>query len=280
MRVVVTGAGGQLGFDILKQLRTHNIECYGLDRNHTDITDFKATKQIIEKYMPTIVIHCAAYTNVDNAEKNIEECKLVNTSATANIADVCKSIDAKLMYISTDYVFSGNEPLPYEVDSKTMPLSVYGHSKLEGELEVIKRLDKYFVVRTSWSFGTNGSNFVQTMLRIGTVRDSVNVVSDQFGSPTFTRDLAELIISMIQTDKYGIYHATNEGFCSWAEFAEEIYLQAGYSTKVNFIKSDDYITLATRPKNSMLSKRSLDAVGFNRLPEWKDALKRYLIHKS
>lgn len=276
MRVLVTGAGGQLGYDVVRLLNAKGIECCGLNRTQLDITNSEQTKDIIMNYYPNIVIHCAAYTEVDAAESNIDECQNINTKSTANIADVCNKINAKLVYISTDYVFSGEEDKPYEIDSEPKPLSIYAQTKLDGEVEAINRVERLYIIRTSWSYGENGDNFVKTMLKIGKERDEINVVSDQIGSPTYTEDLALLIIDLIQTEKYGIYHATNEGYCSWAEFALEIFKQAGYITKVNFVESSQYATIAIRPKNSTLSKLSLDEAGFKRLPEWQDALARYL----
>ncbi|OMD97712.1 MULTISPECIES: dTDP-4-dehydrorhamnose reductase [Paenibacillus] len=276
MRVIVTGAKGQLGFDVVECLNSHGVSNVGLDVNSLDLTDFKATERLFLEYMPDVVIHSAAFTDVEKAEIQIDQCKLVNVDVTENIAILCNQINAKLVYISTDYVFSGDNPNAYDVDSPTGPLSVYGQSKLEGERRVINETDKYFIIRTSWAFGINGHNFVDTMLKIGKRQNVVNVVSDQIGSPTHTEDLANLIFEMIKTNNYGIYHATNEGQCSWAEFAVEIFRLADYSTEVNFITSDLYPVKAIRPKNSTMSKDKLDQQGFSRLPHWKLALKRYL----
>lgn len=276
MKVLVTGANGQLGSDILKILNSRNIESRGIHSYDFDLTDTKFTSEYIKSYAPDIVIHCAAYTNVDQAEVEIDKCWNINAIATANLAKVCNHLDAKIVYISTDYVFSGESTVPYEVDSPPFPLSEYGKSKYAGEKEIAKLTDKYFIVRTSWSFGVNGKNFVNTMLELSKQHSVIDVVADQYGSPTYTIDLAQLIIEMMLTDKYGVYHATNEGYCSWAEFAAEIFRQAGCSSKVSYISTDQYPVKAVRPKNSCLSKSSLDQSGFTRLPSWQDALKRYL----
>ncbi|KLU64364.1 dTDP-4-dehydrorhamnose reductase [Desulfosporosinus acididurans] len=276
MKVLVTGAKGQLGSDMIKELQARNINCLGTGRDDFDITDFEATLRVITNYHPDAVIHCAAYTAVDMAEENKELCTAVNVEGTKNIAKACKAIDAKIIYISTDYVFPGTGDKAYEVDDVTCPLGVYGETKLEGELAVKEQLCKYFIVRISWVFGKNGNNFVKTMLNIGKTRADVNVVSDQIGSPTYTADLAPLLCDMLVTEEYGTYHATNEGFCSWAEFAAEIFRQAGYKTKVNFISTSEYPTKAHRPSNSRLSKVSLDLAGFSHLPSWQDGLNRYL----
>lgn len=276
MKILVTGVKGQLGHDVLKELKLRKIDCLGADKEEFDITDARATSRFIKKYRPDAVIHCSAYTAVDKAEDEPEICMAVNAGGTRNIASVCKEIDAKMIYISTDYVFPGKGSKDYDVDDPTGPLSVYGKSKLEGELAVRELLQKYFIVRISWVFGKNGNNFVKTMLRIGKEREVVNVVCDQIGSPTYTADLAKLLCDMVTTEKYGIYHATNEGFCSWAEFAEEIFKLSGYPTKVNPIPTSEYPAKAVRPLNSRMSKRSLDEAGFGRLPDWHDALARYL----
>ncbi|NLU32709.1 MAG: dTDP-4-dehydrorhamnose reductase [Clostridiaceae bacterium] len=276
MKVLVTGVKGQLGHDVLRALQLRNIECLGADIGEFDITDAKAAADFIKGYRPDAVIHCSAYTAVDKAEDDRELCIAVNAGGTRNIASVCREIDARMVYISTDYVFPGSGSNEYEVDDPTGPLNVYGKSKLDGELVVKELLRKYFIVRISWVFGKNGNNFVKTMLRIGKERSEVNVVCDQVGSPTYTADLAELLCDMVVTEKYGTYHATNEGFCSWAEFAQEIFRLAGYSTRVNPILTSEYPTKATRPINSRMSKKSLDYAGFKRLPPWQDALARYL----
>lgn len=274
--ILVTGINGQLGYDVIKELKKRNIECMGAGRNEFDITDFSKTKEFIKNLSPDAVIHCAAYTAVDKAEDESELCRKINAEGTKNIAEISKEIDAKMIYISTDYVFPGIGDKPYEINDKTEPLGVYGKTKLEGENFVKEILEKYFIVRISWVFGKNGNNFIKTMLRIGKENNEINVVNDQIGSPTYTSDLAKLLCDMVNTEKYGVYHATNEGYCSWADFAEEIFKQVGYNTKVNKITTAQYPSKATRPFNSRMSHKSLDEGGFSRLPNWKDALKRYL----
>lgn len=275
MKVLVTGANGQLGYDVVKELQKQNIECCGATRKDFDIVDFEATEKFITNYMPDVVIHCAAYTAVDKAEDEQGLCYLVNASATENIAQISKKIDAKMVYISTDYVFDGTKKDFYEVDDKPNPVNVYGRTKLLGEQAVQKILNKYFIVRISWVFGEHGSNFVKTMLRLGKERKELNIVADQYGSPTYTADLAPLLIEMIKTDKYGIYHATNEGVCSWEEFAEEIFKLAKMNVKVNRITTDEYPTKAKRPLNSRLSKEKLDKY-FYKLPFWEIALEKFI----
>lgn len=275
MKVLVTGANGQLGCDVVKELQKRNIECCGAARKDFDIVNFEATEKFITNYMPDVVIHCAAYTAVDKAEDEQGLCYLVNASATENIVQICKKIDAKMVYISTDYVFDGTKDGFYKVDDKPNPINIYGRTKLLGEQAVQKILKKYFIVRISWIFGEHGNNFVKTMLRLGKEHEELNVVADQYGSPTYTADLAPLLIEMIKTDKYGIYHATNEGVCSWAEFAEEIFKVAGMNVKVNHIATDEYPTKAKRPLNSRLSKEKLKE-NFRELRDWKNALKEYI----
>ena len=274
MKVLVTGANGQLGYDVVKELQKQNIECCGATRKDFDIVDFEATEKFITNYMPDVVIHCAAYTAVDKAEDEQGLCYLVNTSATENIAQICKKIDAKMVYISTDYVFDGTKDGFYEVDDKPNPINVYGKTKLLGEQAVQKILNKYFIVRISWVFGEHGNNFVKTMLRLGKERKELNVVADQYGSPTYTADLAPLLVEMIKTNKYGIYHATNEGVCSWAEFAEEIFRTIGWNVKVNYISTEEYLTKAKRPLNSKLSTKKLE--GFKEMNTLKICLIQFV----
>lgn len=276
MKVLVTGVQGQLGYDVMKVLHARNIDCIGADIQQFDITDFQATERFIQNYGPDVVIHCSAYTAVDKAEENYDQCYAVNADGPKNIAKVCKQLNAKMVYISTDYVFPGTGTRAYEVNDPTGPVSVYGKTKLAGEEAVRSQLDKYFIVRISWVFGKNGNNFIRTMLRLAKEHDEINVVSDQIGSPTYTADLAPLLCDMIETEKYGTYHATNEGYCSWAEFAQTIFKTAGCHTKVNFITTDKYPSKAKRPANSRMSKKSLDENGFHRLPVWQDAVARYL----
>lgn len=276
MKVLVTGVAGQLGYDVVRELNIRGIEAVGVDRNDFDITDVKATEKFICSVHPDAVIHCAAYTAVDAAEDNAELCQKVNADGTENIAKICAKIKAKMLYISTDYVFPGNGNIPYDINAEKKPQNIYGQSKLDGELAVQKYLQNYFIVRISWVFGKNGNNFVKTMLRLGKEKDKLSVVGDQIGSPTYTFDLARLLVDIVQTDKYGIYHATNEGYCSWAEFAKEIMKKANLPCQIVPITTAEYSTKAKRPLNSRLDKCSLDKNGFCRLPSWQDALQRYL----
>jgi dTDP-4-dehydrorhamnose reductase len=274
--ILVTGAAGQLGTDVVAELEKRNIDHIGTDIAELDITDSGAVRKFMEIHKPKCVIHCAAYTAVDKAEDEPELCNRVNADGTENIAKVCREINAEMIYISTDYVFDGKSITDYEIDEKKAPVSVYGKSKLAGEEAVLKHLEKHYIVRVSWVFGHVGSNFVKTMLKLAQTKDELNVVSDQTGSPTYTPDLAKLLIDMVLSEKYGVYHATNEGYCSWAEFATEIMHKSGSNCKINHIKTEQYPTKAVRPKNSRLSKTSLDKAGFSRLPAWQDALERYL----
>lgn len=276
VKVLVTGANGQLGYDVTKELQNQNIECYGAIRKDFDIVDFEATENFISNYMPDVIIHCAAYTAVDKAEDEQGLCYLVNASATENIAEICRKINAKMLYISTDYVFDGTKDGFYKVDDKPNPINVYGKTKLLGEQAVQRILNKYFIVRISWVFGEHGNNFVKTMLRLGNERKEISVVADQYGSPTYTADLAPLLVEMIQTEKYGIYHATNEGVCTWAEFAEEIFKIAGIDVKVNHITTAEYPTRAKRPLNSRLSKEKIINNKFIIIRAWEKALREFI----
>lgn len=277
MKILVTGATGQLGFDILKELKRRNHIAVGVSSKEMDITNFNEVKDVIKKVNPQAIIHCAAYTAVDNAEEDIEKCRKVNAYGTENIAKICKELDIKMMYYSTDYVFSGEGKDYWKPDDKIKePLNIYGKTKYEGEIAVQKYLDKFYIIRISWVFGINGNNFVKTMLKLGKERDVVCVVNDQIGSPTYTYDLAKLSVDMIESDKYGIYHATNEGICSWYEFAKEIFRQSNTDIKLKGIKSCEFPTKARRPKNSRMNKDKLVENGFNRLPSWQNALSRYL----
>lgn len=275
--ILVTGANGQLGFDVIKELNKRNIECLGIDKTELDITDENAVNEYILKLNPYCVIHCAAYTEVDKAEDESEACYKVNVTGTENIAKACKKVNAKIIYISTDYVFNGQGNIDFEVDGNINPLSVYGKTKYEGELKVKEILNKHFIVRISWVFGLSGNNFVKTMLKLGKEKESLNVVCDQMGSPTYTVDLAPLLCDMALSEKYGVYHATNEGVCSWAEFAAEIMKKANLNCVINPIPTSEYKTKAVRPLNSRLSKKSIVDDGFNLLPRWEEALERYLI---
>ena len=274
MKVLVTGASGQLGYDVVAQLGRRGIQHIGADIDEFDITDKDAVRKYIEIHKPSCVIHCAAYTAVDSAEDDVELCWDINESGTENIAISCHEIGAEMIYISTDYVFDGKGDSPFEVDSHVAPLSVYGKSKLACEEALMRRLDRSYIVRTSWLFGKIGNNFVKTMLRLAQSRDVISVVDDQIGSPTYTEDLSVLLCDMVSSGKYGVYHATNEGFCSWAEFARAIMRLCGSVCKINPIPSEQYPTKAVRPKNSRLSKSSLDKAGFARLPDWRNALER------
>ncbi len=276
MKVLVTGVGGQLGFDVMRELTRRGVEACGADRAEFDITDADATRKFITAYAPDAVIHCSAYTAVDAAEDEKEICRAVNAGGTENIAEVCREIGAKMLYISTDYVFPGNGDRFYEPTDSVAPCNVYGETKLAGEEAVQAILTRYFIVRISWVFGKNGNNFIKTMLRLGKEREELSVVSDQWGSPTYTKDLAPLLCDMIATEKYGVYHATNEGVTNWADFAKEIFKEAGISCKVHPVSTEEYPTKAVRPKNSRLSKTCLDEAEFARLPDWQDALRRYL----
>lgn len=276
MKILVTGYNGQLGYDVIKELRSRGIDCLGADKDDFDITNEKETLKAITEYSPSAVIHCAAYTAVDRAEDDEETCRRVNVDGSKNIALACASLGCKMVYISTDYVYGGKGETPFEPSSPTAPCNIYGKTKLEGEKQVQKYCKKSFIVRTSWVFGINGGNFVKTMLRLSESHDTLTVVSDQIGSPTYTPDLARLICDMVVTEKYGIYHGTNEGCCSWAEFAAEIMKLAGKDTKIIPILTKDYKCAAERPLNSRLSKKCLDDAGFERLPTWQNALERYM----
>ena len=290
MKVFVTGVGGQLGFDVMKELEKRGYEAVGSDileettfKNYVklDITDKADVEETILKIKPDAVVHCAAWTAVDAAEdaENIDKVCAINAKGTENIANACKKADAKMVYISTDYVFDGQGDTPWQPDCKDYaPLSVYGKTKLEGELAVSSILEKYFIVRIAWVFGLNGNNFIKTMLNVGKKYDTVRVVSDQIGTPTYTLDLSRLLVDMAETEKYGYYHATNEGgYISWYDFTCEIFRQAGYTTTVLPVTTAEYgLSKAARPFNSRLDKSKLRDNGFEPLPTWQDALIRYL----
>ena len=296
MKVFVTGVGGQLGYDVIKELTARGYEAVGSDildncdaKNYVklDITDAAAVREALCEIKPDAVVHCAAWTAVDAAEdeENKQKVYLINSAGTENIAKICKELDCKMVYISTDYVFNGQGEEPWEADCKDYaPLSVYGESKLQGEKAVSSILDKYFIVRIAWVFGLNGKNFIKTMLNVGAKYDTVRVVCDQIGTPTYTLDLSRLLVDMLETEKFGFYHATNEGgFISWYDFTCEIFRQAGYKTKVVPVTTEEYgISKAARPFNSRLDKSKLVSNGFKPLPTWQDALSRYLkeIEKS
>lgn len=276
MKVLVTGATGQLGWDVMQELKKRNIECCGTGSKELDITDREAVMRFIEAYRPDAVIHCAAYTAVDKAEDEPEKCRDVNVNGTAYIAEACRTVDAKMVYISTDYVFGDDGDKPHEVDDPVHPLNVYGQTKWEGEEAVRRTLQKYFIVRISWVFGEHGNNFVKTMLCLGQMHKEIAVVADQFGAPTYTADLAPLLCDMIETDKYGTYHACNGSCCSWAEFAEEIFKDAHMDVKVIPIRTEEYPTKARRPKNSRMSMQELNVMGFSALENWEDAVKSFV----
>lgn len=277
MKVLVTGVAGQLGYDVMKRLAELRIEAKGVDYQDFDLMDSEAVMDAVRAYAPDGIIHCAAYTAVDKAEQEPEKCAAVNGMGTLNMVRAALAVDAKLLLVSTDYVFNGEGDEPFEVNAPYNPKNVYGLSKVQGEEAVRSLMTRFFIVRTAWVFGLNGNNFVKTMLRLGKEKQELNVVADQFGSPTYSKDLARLLCSMIQTNKFGVYHATNEGFCSWAEFAAEIMHQGGLRCRVNPVTTSQYPTPAKRPANSRLSKVCLDAAGFDRLPPWQDALTRYLM---
>lgn len=292
MKVFVTGVAGQLGHDVMNELHKRGITGIGSDITdkpsviqmpyiQLDITDEQAVNKTITEVHPDVVIHCAAWTAVDMAEDDdkVEKVRSINAVGTENIAKVCKQLDCKMVYISTDYVFDGQGTKPWEPDCKDYnPLNVYGQTKLEGELNVSKYLDKYFIVRIAWVFGVNGNNFIKTMLKVGKTHDSLSVVNDQIGTPTYTYDLARLLVDMIETEKYGYYHVTNEGsYISWYDFAREIFKQANYNTKVIPVTTKEYgISKAARPFNSRLDRSKLQSNGFKPLPTWQNALERYL----
>lgn len=299
MNVFVTGVGGQLGHDVMNELYGRGIHAVGSDIApaysgaddgtpvtgmpyvQLDITDREAVRRVLTELHPDAVVHCAAWTAVDAAEDEDKKDKVmaINAGGTANIAEACRETGAKMVYISTDYVFNGQGTEPWDPDCRDYaPLSVYGKSKLEGELAVSRTLDKYFIVRIAWVFGVNGKNFIRTMLNVGKTHDTVRVVNDQIGTPTYTRDLAVLLCDMIVTEKYGYYHATNEGgYISWYDFTCEIYRQAGYATKVVPVTTAEYgLSKAARPFNSRLDRSKLQRNGFRPLPDWRDALERYL----
>ena len=285
MKVFVTGVNGQLGYDVMRELEKRGYnDAVGVDIEEMDITDSESVDRVITDANPDVVIHCAAWTAVDLAEDEDKQDKvhLVNAVGTENIAKVCKKLDCKMIYISTDYVFDGQGTRPWEPDDERNPLNVYGQTKYEGELAVEKWLEKYFIVRIAWVFGQNGKNFVRTMLNLGKTHDKLTVVDDQIGSPTYTPDLARLLVDMAESYKYGIYHATNEGFCSWYEFACEIFRQASEfdnaykNVSVSPVTSDKYPSKAKRPSNSRMNKNKLTENGFEKLPAWQDALRRYI----
>ena len=277
MKVFVTGVKGQLGYDVVNELEKRGHIAVGVDIDELDITDAAEVETMLTEIKPDAVIHCAAWTAVDAAEDHIEKCRQVNAGGTENIAKVCKALNCKMMYISTDYIFDGEGTRPWEPDDPvTTPLNVYGLTKYEGEEAVRKNVEKFFIVRIAWVFG-KGKNFIKTMINLGKTHDHLTVVNDQVGTPTYTYDLARLLVDMIETDKYGNYHATNEGgYITWYDFACEIFRRAGIEVDVAPVSSDQYPAKAKRPSNSRMSKQKLVDNGFELMPTWQDALARYL----
>jgi dTDP-4-dehydrorhamnose reductase len=274
--ILVTGVKGQLGYDVCRELESQGIINKGIDIDVCDLTNQEQINMAFEWLRPDAVVHCAAYTAVDKAESDKERCYAVNVDGTRNVANACHEYNAKMIYISTDYVFNGTGTAPWEVDSPKDPINYYGLTKSMGEDIVRETLDRHFIIRTSWVFGKNGNNFVKTMLRLGKERDVLRVVNDQIGSPTYTVDLAKLLVQMVKTDSYGVYHATNSGYCSWCEFTRGIMHEAELLCKVEGISTAEYPTAASRPINSRLSNKSLIGNGFEVLPTWEDSLGRYL----
>jgi dTDP-4-dehydrorhamnose reductase len=277
MKVLVTGATGQLGWDVCRQLTESHIEHKGVGSVDFDLTDREAVRRAIQEYHPDAVIHCAAYTAVDKAEDERERCRRVNEDGTKNIALACRDVGAKMLYLSTDYVFDGSGVEAWQLADERHPCNYYGVTKALGEDAVTNTLDRYFIVRITWVFGVHGNNIIKTVLRLGKEREKLSFVTDQIASPTYTRDLAVLLCDMVMTEKYGIYHATNEGVCSSYELACAVLEEAGITTcRIEPIQTKDYPTRAVRPLNSRLSKDKLEEAGFKRLPPWRDALRRYL----
>ena len=280
MRILVTGAKGQLGTDLMDELSKRNISAVGVDIDEMDITDELQVNEVIDRECNSggldAIIHCAAHTAVDKAEDEPGLVRLINATGTENIAKACNKHGLTMMYISTDYVFDGEGTVAWKPDDERHPLNVYGQMKYEGELAVEKYVKNYFIVRISWVFGLRGNNFVKTMIKLGKERGEVSVINDQVGSPTYTPDLARLLVDMIQTDKYGRYHATNEGLCSWYDYALEIYKQTGLDVKVTAVTSEAFAAKAKRPHNSRMDKSKLTENGFKLMPTWQDALSRYI----
>lgn len=280
MKVLVTGAKGQLGRDVVERFsKPHTV--YGFGRNELDVTNAEQTRAVVGRVKPDVIIHTAAYTAVDNAEENREQAYLVNAQGSRNIALAANECGAKLCAISTDYVFDGEARHPYTEDATANPKNVYGASKLAGENVVKQCTNRYFIVRTSWVLGVHGNNFVKTMLKLGKSGEPIKVVNDQFGSPTYTRDLAEFLLELTETDKFGVYHTSNTGVCSWYEFAREIFEQTSLPAKPFPCSTADYPRPAPRPKYSVLAHKAMESNGFRHLPPWQDALRRFLgeLHK-
>ena len=276
MKILVTGIKGQLGYDVVKALKLRGHQPIGVDREEMDLMNDNMIQDFIMNLKPEAIIHCAAYTAVDQAEEEVEICYQINAEAVKVIAECAKTLDIPMIYISTDYVFDGTKASEYVETDIPNPINVYGASKLKGEQYVQQLLEKFYIVRISWVFGINGNNFIKTMQRLGNEQDQLNIIHDQVGSPTYTAHLAPLLVDMIETDQYGIYHATNEGYCSWYEFAAEIFKQSQLDVTLHPITTDQYKTKAKRPLNSKMSKQKLSDYGFHRLPTWQEALKNYL----
>ncbi len=275
MKVLVTGCAGQLGWDVMETLRRRNIECVGVDIDDFDLTDGPAVKAYVIRCNPDVIVHCAAYTAVDKAESDPERCAEVNGMGTMNLVRAALAVNAKLVYISTDYVFPGTGTRPWEPDDTYGPRNIYGMSKVQGETAVRSLMTRFFILRISWAFGLNGSNFVRTMLRLGAERSELRVVDDQIGSPTYTKDVARMICDMIPTEKYGIYHVCNDGFMSWAQFAQMIMERANLPCRIVPVRSEEYPTPARRPLNSRMNTQKLTEAGFRPMPSVRDALDRY-----
>ena len=276
MKILVTGVKGQLGYDVVKALESRGHQPVGVDHEEMDLMNNNMIQNFIMNLKPEAIIHCAAYTAVDQAEEEVEICYQINAEAVKVIAECAKTLDIPMIYISTDYVFDGTKASEYVETDIPNPINVYGASKLKGEQYVQQLLEKFYIVRISWVFGINGNNFIKTMQRLGNEQDQLNIIHDQVGSPTYTAHLAPLLVDMIETDQYGIYHATNEGYCSWYEFADEIFKQSQLDVMLHPITTDQYKTKAKRPLNSKMSKQKLSDYGFHRLPTWQEALKNYL----
>ena len=276
MKILVTGVKGQLGYDVVKALESRGYQPVGVDREEMDLMNNNMIQNFIMNLKPEAIIHCAAYTAVDQAEEEVEICYQINAEAVKVMAECAKTLDIPMIYISTDYVFDGTKASEYVETDIPNPINVYGASKLKGEQYVQQLLEKFYIVRISWVFGINGNNFIKTMQRLGNEQDQLNIIHDQVGSPTYTAHLAPLLVDMIETDQYGIYHATNEGYCSWYEFADEIFKQSQLDVMLHPITTDQYKTKAKRPLNSKMSKQKLSDYGFHRLPTWQEALKNYI----
>ncbi len=275
MKYLITGGSGQLGYDIIRELKNRDrFDFLAPNCSEMDITDIKSVEDVILNYKPDVIFHCAAYTAVDKAEDDRDTCYEVNVNGTKNIVDAAKMVNAKVVYISTDYVFDGTKDGIYDVNDDTNPINYYGYTKLEGEKEV-QRLDDYLIVRISWVFGINGKNFIKTMLNLAESKDKLSVVCDQIGSPTYTEDLSKLLLDMVDNNKNGLFFATNEEYCSWYEFAKYIFEINNINIKLDKVLSEDYKTIAKRPMNSRLSKDKLDRENLQRLPSWKDATERF-----